>query len=172
MKRLRGPAFLLALLYAGFVGFVFVSAGQLPERVATHFNAHGQPNGWMSRSGHILFVFILGTVLPVLIIGLLSFVRSLPAALINVPNRDYWLAPERQGETSAYLLKHGFWFACIIVCFVAGIHYLILQANTQATIKLATPLLLTFSGLFLAALTTWAVMMLRHFRRVPKAAAA
>ena len=168
MNRLRAPAILLAVLYAGFLGFLFASAGQLPARVATHFDFHGLPNGWMSRSGHIVFVFILGTVVPVLVIGLLTFVRSLPPALINVPNREYWLAPERRRETGAYLLRHGFWFACIIVCFVSGVHHLILRANTQATVRLATPLLLTLMGFFLAALTIWAVMMIRHFRRIPQ----
>ena len=36
------------------------------------------------------------------------FVRCLPIRILNLPNRDYWLAPERQGEMFDYWFRF-FW---------------------------------------------------------------
>src|SRR5687768_10431534 len=114
MNKSRGPAVVLGLLYIGLMGFMVSSASQLPARVATHFDFQGHPNGWMSRSGHLTFMWILGTILPLLPVVILYLTRSLPPGLINVPNRDYWLAPERRQETLAYLMRLGIWAGCII----------------------------------------------------------
>ena len=165
MKTARGPALILGLLYFCFAGYLALSSGQLPDRLATHFDGSGQPNGWMNRSFHLWFILIFGLTFPLIVAVVLFFARFLPDGLINIPRRDYWLAAERRADTFAYLLRHAIWFACIGVCFVAGIHLLIVRANAQLPAHLSTPLLLSVVGAFLAALVAWAVALVRHFRR-------
>jgi hypothetical protein len=130
MKTLRTPSYILGFLYLCFVGYLIFSTWQLPERVATHFNAGGQPDGWMSRFSHLLIMAVFGFAFPLFFVGLFFGLRFVPDAL-NVSNRDYWLAPERRIETFDYLFRQGLWRACMAVCFVTGLHYMIIHANFQ-----------------------------------------
>jgi serine/threonine-protein kinase len=168
MKTARGPALILGLLYLCFLGYLAMSYGQLPDRVATHFDGSGRPNGWMSRSFHLWFTLVLGLAFPLIVTVILFLTRFLPDSLINIPRRDYWLSAERRTDTFAYLFRQSLWFACIGVCFVTAIHFLIVQANLNLHPPgyLSTPLLLGVVGGFLVALAAWAIAMIRYFRRV------
>ena len=42
----------LALSAVLFIVTHFIWINQMPERLATHFDAAGRANGWMSRSSH------------------------------------------------------------------------------------------------------------------------
>ncbi|SPE61458.1 conserved membrane hypothetical protein [Verrucomicrobia bacterium] len=165
MKPLRNPAILLALLYLCFLGVWAWSGTQLPDRVATHFNLQGEPNGWMSRPANQVFMLIFGLVFPLFVVGLSFAAQFLPASLINVPNREYWLAPERANQTSGYFVRHSLWFACLAVGFVTGIEYSIVQANQQSSPRLSTPILLVVVGYFLAGTFVWVAVLFQHFRR-------
>ena len=165
MKSLRSPAAILALLYVCFLKCWSWSALQLPERVASHFNGSGEPNGWMSRSANQMSMLVFGLVFPLFVVVLCSLMRFLPASLINLPDKDYWLAPERRGETFNYLVEHSLWFSCMAVCFVIGLQYSIVQANRQMPPHLSSALLLALAGLFLAGTGGWVVSLLRHFRQ-------
>jgi uncharacterized membrane protein len=165
MKTSRAPALVLALLYLCFMGYLAFSSSQLPDRVATHFDGSGQPNGWMSRSSHLLFISVLGFAVPLFVVAILFVVRFLPNSIINIPHRDYWLAAERRTDTCAWLFRHSLWFACIGVSFITGVHYLIVQANAQPPAQLSTLWLLGMIGCFLVALAAWSIVMLAHFRR-------
>ena len=165
MKTSRAPGLVLSLLYLFFLGYLAFSAGQLPDRVATHFDGSGQPNGWMSRSTHLLFTLVLGLGIPLFVVAVLFVVRFLPDSIINIPRRDYWLAAERRAETVAWLFRHSLWFACISVSFITGVHYLIVRANARPPAQLSTPWLLGMVGCFLVALAIWVISMILHFCR-------
>jgi hypothetical protein len=174
MKGLAKPALILVLLYLSFVACLLASLPFLPERLATHFDGAGRPNGWMSRTGHLAFTLSLGTGLPLAMVGSCFAVRYLPSRMINIPRREYWLAPERRVLTSAYLLRHSLWLGCLTVPFVLCIHLLILQANTGglAQPQLSSPAILALAGGYMAGLVCWIISMLRHFNRPQPAAAA
>ena len=67
--------------------------------VASHFDSAGQANAWMPRSTYWLLSIAVGMGLPAFIIGGGYVLRFLPVSLLNIPHRDYWLAPERREET-------------------------------------------------------------------------
>jgi len=110
-------------------------------------------------------MLIFGLVFPLFVVVLCSALRFLPASLINLPNKDCWLAPERRGETFNYLVRHSLWFSCLALLFVIGIQYSIVQANRQTAPHLSTAMLLVLVGSFLAGTAVWVVAMLRHFHR-------
>ena len=62
-----------ALLYA-------LSWGQLPARLATHFDFRNHPNGWMSREGSFAVAIFLATSLAVIASFVLSRVKKSDAA--------------------------------------------------------------------------------------------
>jgi uncharacterized membrane protein len=152
-------------LCAAFVGYVLVSSRQLPERVATHFNIRGEADDWMHRSTHVAFMLAVGLGLPAILVGLCSLSSLLPAKLVNIPRREYWLAPERRRDTARWLMRHSIWMGCLAAVFMGGIQFLVVEANRKAPARISTAEILTWAGLFLLGTVVWSLVLLRHFKR-------
>jgi uncharacterized membrane protein len=138
----------------------------LPDRLASHFGASGIPNGWMTKSQFfITFAIVL---LPALAVEfwVSHRIAKNPDARLKLPNKEYWLAPERRVATSNFLAYHSLWLACLAVCFVSGLELSILQANRQLPPHLPMAALLAAVGPFLAGTVFWVLVVMRHFRRV------
>ncbi len=92
-----------------------------PSRVPSHFDAAGRPNAWSSRDE--FFMLQVGVTLGVaaLFIGIPWLLKSTPTNLINLPNKGYWLAPERREETMdrlvSYLVFSAGWTVALIRTF-------------------------------------------------------
>jgi serine/threonine-protein kinase len=166
MQTLRAPLLILGLLYLCFFGYLASSSSQLPARVATHFDGHGRPNGWMSRTAHLRFMTVFGLAFPLFVPAMVYASRFLPDRCYNLPHRDYWLAPARRPETMAYLFRHSLWFPPLALCFVMGIQFTIIHANTVGQAHLSTPLTLALTGCFIAGTVVWGASMIRHFNHV------
>jgi uncharacterized membrane protein len=160
----RAPTIVLLLLWVCFAVCVFATANQLPERVATHFNLQGEANGWMTRSTHIIMMSIFGVLFPLFFVGIFWLIGSVPSSMINIPRRDYWLAPERAAETYRYFKRHGLWLACWAVCFAMGIHVVVVLANREAPAHISGTLIWLLAGVFIAGIAAWCVSMMWHFR--------
>jgi serine/threonine protein kinase len=151
------------ILYVALLCWLFFSVKNLPPRLATHFSAEGQPNGWMSK------IFYLGFVcaLPLFFAGMFGvlglLMRILPNSLINLPNRDYWLAPERRAATVSLVARHLVWLACLLVVFVGALHYLTVRANQQAIPHLSGSGMVILLIGFLIAVMIWVVMLIMRF---------
>jgi hypothetical protein len=167
MNSIRAPVLILGLLYLCFFGCLAATSTQLPERVATHFDGHGRPNGWMSRTAHLQSMIVFGLAFPLFVPALIYVSRFLPDRLWNIPNRDCWLAPARRTETMAYLFRHSLWWSSMAVCFATGMHWSVIRANRLAQAHLSTSFVLALAGCFVAGTAIWAVSMFRHFKRVP-----
>ena len=164
MKILRTPTLALGFLYLVFISCLVLTSGSLPERVATHFDLSGQPNGWMSRSTHLAFIGGIGLVVPLVVVGVCFALRFAPDSSINIPNRAFWLAPERRTETIAFVFRHSLWLACETIAFVTGVHLLIVQANLQVPARLPLAPILVWAGCQIVGVAVWAVLMIRYFR--------
>lgn len=169
MKRenLLLPLALLGLLATAFVADVLLTTSHLPARLATHFAADGHANGWMTRAGHVQFTIGLGLGMPLSILGVVAIISRLGGAGLNIPQRAYWLAPERRAQTLAIVQRQMVWLACILVVFFAMIHHLILRANTHTPAGLNGPELWLPIAVFLAAIGVWTVCFVRPFFRTP-----
>lgn len=168
MKGIRVPASLLVVLNVFFVVTLMVTKDRLPERIATHFDVSGAADGWMTRASHFQFMLTFGLLFPLAVPVICFCLRFMPASLINIPRREFWLAPERRQQTVDYLFGHALWFGCLAVCFVAGSHLLVVEANLRNPPTLSTALLLGVAGSFLAGLSVWIAILLRRFMRLPR----
>jgi serine/threonine protein kinase len=163
IRRLwHAPAFVLALLYGGLLVFLFNTIGQMPQRVAIHFNAEGWPDNWASRETHLLWIALFPPGLTALFLGLARLIPRFPR-LANLPRRDYWLAPERRALTATLVRRWLLWLAGLMTVFFGALHWLVLQANTLQAPRLATaPLLVIVIG-FLLGLMIWITAFLMRF---------
>ncbi len=159
---------LLAFLLAGFVAFVAHSSKQLPDRVATHFNLHGKADGWMTRAHHLKFMIGVGVGTPLFIVGVFALVAKMKGWGLNIPNKAYWVAPERQEETFGFLFRHGIWLACLMVVFHAGLFESVALANAHAPPFLPSTHVAWLTGGFIALLVVWITTLLMRFRAPAK----
>ncbi len=79
--------------------YFFFTLDQLPERVAVHFDAFGNPNGFQSKglfqSTFLSFIFIMNGLFAILFL----FITRLPVQLFNIPHKQFWLSkPELKEE--------------------------------------------------------------------------
>lgn len=106
-----------------------------------------------------------GLGLPLLFLTISLFLRFVPVNLVNIPHRDYWLAPERRDATYAFMSRQLLWLSCMLVCFIAAMHWLTVLANNSMPVRMPTNEFLMALGGFLVAMTVWIFALLRHFRR-------
>jgi len=168
--RVRLPIVAIVLLAVGAVTRTMSVLDRLPERMASHFGASGMPNAFMSREQFFSFFAAIGggTVLVFLLIP--GLVRRVPASMVNIPNRDYWLVPERLPAVHAKLRNWGEWFAAALTAFLVAVLELVLRANLDRQ-PLRNDLFIALLGVFLAGQALSIVLLVLAFR-VPSRARA
>ncbi len=164
----RTLSFVLAGLIACSAAIVVVTSGGLPERVATHFAFDGRANGWMSRDAYAWMMGILALVLPFGVWLPASWLARRWPNLVNVPFRDYWLAPARREATFARLEKMGMGMALLSAGLMAAMHVELLEAN-RGTPPTAGDGMAWVTGAFVVAIVAIIVTTAWRFR-VPKGA--
>jgi serine/threonine-protein kinase len=165
MTKTIVPAALLFLAAVGFAVYVTMTLPQLPLQVATHFGLNGEPDGWMTRSGYGVFILCFGLGLP-LFTSAMGFVsRFLPAWTINIPNKEYWLAPERRPLVDLYVLQHLLWMGLLELGLVGGLHHLTMVANRSVPVHMPGRGLAIVMGTFFVLLAIWSVSLIAHFRK-------
>jgi hypothetical protein len=162
MNKIPWIAFALALLVAIF--YISSTAPSLPPMVASHFDGAGFPTAHMTRALYTKFMFAMGVGFPIAMVALLSLVYS-KARDMKMPNRDYWLAPERIAHTRALLVSHGVWFGCLVVAMVCYMHWLILVAYRSVPPHLSNQLVMGGLLVFMGIALGWVIGLLRTFRR-------
>jgi hypothetical protein len=85
----------------------------------------------MGKRGFLVFeiallLFVIGEMLLVP-----RMVSRLPNSLINLPNKEYWLSPERREETFATFRKYFEVFGSVILLLVTAVNHLVYLANVD-----------------------------------------
>jgi uncharacterized membrane protein len=164
----RNRLILFAILLVVATGFALGSIGELPERVAIHFDTTGAADGWTSREGYRLFILVALVALPSLLVWVMAGLPQLTKGNGQVPNNEYWFAPERRHETESYLLSHASWLGCMTVAILYGMHVLVLRANATSPPLLATDRFVVMLFAYVLGLGWWFTTFLRHFQRTDK----
>jgi hypothetical protein len=154
MKKLPWILFAVLLLFA--IGYIVRTVPHLPPLVASQFNGAGHPSAYMTRGFYLKFMLAFGVGLPAAIVALLSLVYSRTRD-VRVPNRDYWLAPERIAQTRSTLLSFGVWLGSLMVAMVCYAHWLILVAHRSVPPHFSKSLIL--GGLLSFALMTGGLLV-------------
>ena len=156
---------LFALYVACAAAFVWVTSLALPGLVSSHFGASGAANGFMTRTFYTVFMvaFVIG--LPALMVFVTWHAVGNAKARINLPNRGYWLAPERRGETIGLLRVGILWFGALLVTFLCYLHALVVLANEAQPVHLAGSWFMGGLVVYFVVLFVAVRMFLRRFRR-------
>jgi uncharacterized membrane protein len=165
-SRLPKLIFTLLVLYAA-VHFSFYYP-QLPGVVASHFNGHGTANGWQPKSAFFGVFVGVSALASVMGFAIPRIIAVMPAQLINLPNKGYWLAPEHLAETTEFLNGYFAWFACglylvMILTFDYAIQHNLHPEDPPDPARMWYAL----AG-FLLFTIMWTIRMLAKFLRPPQ----
>src|SRR5262249_16460467 len=124
MRTVLIPLIVLVVLVVLAVAQRAYHVPRLPDRVAAHIGPSGEVDRWEDKADAVagssrawLTVFSLAGGIAALSV---LAVRFLPGQLVNVPNRDYWVASaRRRGELAAVML--GFWLGLLATGVAFGV---------------------------------------------------
>jgi uncharacterized membrane protein len=163
----RLPKFVFALLALYAAVHFSYNYPQLPGVVASHFNAQGLPNGWQTKSAFFA-VFVGVSVLAVLVgFGIPRIISAIPPRLINLPNKQYWLAPQHLEETRAFLNTYFAWFGCAVFLVMILTFDYAIQSNLHPDSHANPSRMWQVLAGFLVFTIIWIARTFMRFGRVP-----
>ena len=115
-----------------------------------------KPKSWMAKGTFVIFNVTLLILLPIFLLSLGWICTKLPKWMIDMPNKDYWLAPERKAQTAASVFLFMLWLADGIELFLTAIVGLVYRANLghPEAMRLAPDIFLVC---FLTFIAVWIV---------------
>jgi len=171
MKAVVAPLLVLML----FAGLAIAQRAyyipRLPSRVAAHIGPSGKVDGWQDKGDFVDSTTQAYTTAPSIFagIGLLSMlaVRFLPYQLVNVPNKDYWLAsPRRRWAAAMVLLNFFLWVMAAGVALGVGITQAMIQATFYGEESIFLPVVAGFIVFLLARIALMVLRLSRKTQRV------
>jgi uncharacterized membrane protein len=168
MGDARLPRLLFAVLAAGAAVYFSTYYPQLPDVVASHFNAQGVPNGWQTKPA-FFGGFVGVSVLAVLVgFGIPRIISAMPPQLINLPNKHYWLAPEHRAETMELLNTYFAWFGCAVFLIMILTFDYAIQSNLHPDNRPDVSRMWYILAGFLLFVVVWIARMFARFARPPR----
>jgi uncharacterized membrane protein len=119
----------------------------LPNRLASHFASSGVPSSWLTKSG--FFALYAGLIVLAASIGFLAprMVVKTPTSRMNLPHKEYWLAPEHRAETFDFFEKSFAWYGCIFLLLEVSTMEIVIRANLRTPPQLPIgPIVLLISA--------------------------
>ena len=161
MKRnILGIVVLAALLVviAAQTAYHYVT---LPAVVASEFDAAGNAQGFMSKGA-----FVSMQLLVTFLICEIPLVGFLPDRMLDLPHKDYWLAPQQRRQTRRWLTGVLLWLTNATLLFVTALKELICRANYRPKSEMGMALWAVVAA-YLPFVAVMSVGLIRRFRRIP-----
>jgi uncharacterized membrane protein len=135
----------------------------LPDVVASHFDHQGNADGTMAKTA---FFVLFGLLQLLFLLGMPLLAKVLPKfpnSMVNCPNKEYWLAPERRDQTmnfnAQFLVATGWLTSWLFIgCFHLSS---LVSLEKRATIE---PEFIWMMAAYLIALFTGVAWMFVKFR--------
>ncbi len=144
---------------------LFWMSSKLPDNFAVHFAPSGEPDSWAVRGTYLTMMITLFSFMTLLWLFVGMIVKKIPLKYVNLPNRDYWMAPERKADTyasvGAYMASIGIAVNILLIC----VNWLTFWANMQNKVALNTGHTMIAVGVFIAALAIIIGRMMYRFRK-------
>ncbi len=160
-SRLPRIIFIIVILLC--LGHVIYYYPLLPDRVASHFGPSGRPDAWSSKQSFLgIYLFAVGVV-ALLFSGIGPLLRRTPSRMITLPNRDYWLAPERAEETIEFLSRQFFLVGSATLLLLLDIFHQSFRVHfgKASTLEHAMTSLMVYVGYSVL----WSIRLIAKFKR-------
>ena len=126
--RLLWLIVIILLLFQGYNSY-----WKLPDRMATHFNLSGMPNGWSDKDNFFMlwYLMLIGINLMFYVPSL--FMHKIPPSLVNLPNKQYWFETEERKKIAMTKIRNLLFITMLIVNIYFGLIFeTITRGNTPS----------------------------------------
>ena len=121
----------------------------------------------MSKGEFATFYIVLVILTAALLGGLGELLRHVPDDLMNLPNKDYWLSPERHEATIGKITVSMASFGVATMILLIAVMHLAIVANLDGTKQLSI-LFFPFFLVYIVYVVIWTVLLVRRYNNVPK----
>ncbi len=85
----------------------------------------------MSKTAASLMMVVFQVGIPYFLVAVAHFASSLPAQWVNIPNREYWLSPERRRDSMEFVQAIMGWIAVLVSLLAMVVAHLTFVANVS-----------------------------------------
>lgn len=157
----------LVSVLAFFFSYVMAMYPQLPPRVASHFNAQGVADGWMTKDQYTLFNIAIQVFVGGILVAIALLIHLIPDLFINIPRKKYWLAPERRKSTLESVSVSIIWIAVCTSTFLFATVHLTDRVNLGAAAQLGTEIWVALA-IYLSIITLICVWYFVRFMSIDR----
>ena len=136
-----------------------------PEIVAIHFNARGIPDSWASRNYNLMLWVAFYSLMTGFFLAIPLILQKTPVRFINMPNKYYWLAPERRYQTILLVSNLTYWMGSGLNAFFIALGFLSFRANSLEEVRLDNAAVYILLGMYLVYSIVWLIRFYSQFRR-------
>jgi hypothetical protein len=155
-----------AITVVGCTGYILATSSALPDPLASHFALDGRANNGMSRESYRWMMAGLALLIPLLMVFFQVWLPRRLIRFVNIPRRDYWLATEeRKAAVIDYLERHALVTGLVPPLLFAGVHRLVIEANTHTPPQLDNGWFFVLLGGFVASMIAAGLALGLHFHR-------
>ncbi len=140
---------------------------RLLDRVVSTYDAAGDPSGSMAKPLFFALHLLMVAVCVVVFAGLEVILRKAPPSLINIPNREYWLAPDRREATYGRLGESIRSYGTATLVFLIVLAELVIRQNLWPESSVPTIGLWIAASAFVVFTVAWVIRFLLMFRVEP-----
>lgn len=169
MPRIRPSTALLTGLTVAFLVQLWSGLSGAPDVMATHFGADGVADGWMTRGMHAAFSVGMWALMVGCFWLLPAVLHRVPDQMISLPNRDYWLAPERRAETFEAIRTRSEAYGALTLMLMLFVYGMVFDVNQAADPVLPEAAFFAAMGVYLVVFLGLGVETVLRFRK-PQAA--
>ena len=133
--------------------------------MASHFDGSGRPDGFQSRDAFFTLSASMLVMTVLIFGGLGALFRVIPSKWFNLPNRDYWLGPERREETIDYISSQMEWFGSASLVLYLYVIQRVVETNRTSEPRLDSASMFVVLGLYLLFTGVWVARFILRFRK-------
>lgn len=119
----------LAAIIVVATAHAFYVYPSLPDTMASHFDLSGTADGFQEKSKFMVFYALIMVMMVGTFVGIAYVIPNAPESMINIPHKDYYLAPERREATLDRLISELLWMGNATVLFIFWMMSQAFQAN-------------------------------------------
>jgi serine/threonine-protein kinase len=153
------------VMIIGALVFILGTTIYLPPRVGITFGGSGLAHNFMNSNDYRIYLLVYTIGLPSFIVAMIGWLPKQFPDKINIPDRDYWLAPQNREDTLLFLSEHAYRLGCLMIFFMLGIQWLVIKANQQDPPKLDNVTFIGFLIGFFISMVLWIISLFFRFRR-------
>lgn len=135
----------------------------LPDTVAMHFGLDGRPDAWSAKESFFTVYMATVAASAVAFLAVAFGLSRIPVSMISLPNKGYWLSPERRQATFDFLFQYFLWFGSATMLLLFDIMHQAFQVHLGREETLQHPGLSL--ALYLGFTAIWCVGLFVRFAK-------